>query len=139
MKVSDLLEMRQPHWRELEALCSVMEGHSRRRVPPRAATRFATLYRAACADLDLADSYQLPPGTIHYLHQLVGRAHNQFYRARIFRWRQWTHELLVRVPSRLFHDNALRLALLIFWGIFVLVGALSYADPQFGQRVMASK
>jgi uncharacterized membrane protein SpoIIM required for sporulation len=139
MKVSALLEARQPQWRELEQLCARAAGRSRRAIPPDYATRLAARYRAACADLALADAYQFPPATIQYLHQLVGRAHNQLYRARIFRWRQWWREMFVRTPRRLFSDNCLRLALLIFWGVFALSGALSYANPEFGQTVMGKE
>ena len=136
MKVSDLLESRQSQWRELEVLCGRLEGASRRRVLPGVAARFAFLYRAACADLALADAYQLPPATVHYLHQLVGRAHNQLYRGRAFRWKQWGHEMFAVVPAKLFRDRALWLAAGIFWGVFFLLAAISYADVEFAQRVM---
>ena len=101
MKVSDLLVSRRENWRELELLCGRFEGRSRRLAPAATATRFAALYRSACADLALADSYQLPPGTIHYLHQLVARAHNQLYRSQTFNVRGWLKELFVAVPGRL--------------------------------------
>ena len=136
MKVSDLLESRRANWRELEQLCYSMEGRSRRKIPAPTVSRFATLYRAACADLALADAYQLPPGTVHYLHQLVGRAHNQLYRARTFNVHTWYHQLFVEVPRRLFADNCLRLAFCIFWGVFLLSGAMAYCSPGFAQRMM---
>ena len=82
--------------------------------------RFASLYRAACADLALADAYQLPHDTIQYLHELVGRSHNQLYRSRMFRWGDWGRELFQRVPARLLGDRALWLAFAVFWGIFGL-------------------
>ena len=84
MKVSDLVESRRENWRELERLCMMLEGRIRGRRSPETIARFAALYRAACADLALADAYQLPRGTVTYLHQLVGRAHNQLYRSRMF-------------------------------------------------------
>jgi uncharacterized membrane protein SpoIIM required for sporulation len=130
------LESRRLNWRELEQLCSWMEGRSRRIVPARAVTRFSTLYRAACADLALADAYQFPPGTVHYLHQLVGRAHNQLYRSRTFNMGTWVHELFVRVPQRLFADNYLRLAFVIFWGMFLLSGIMAYSSPEYTERVI---
>ena len=120
MKVSDLLKSRQANWEELERLCSRMEGFSRRKLDAPTVTRFSALYRSACADLALADAYQLPPATIHYLHRLVGRAHNQLYRSRTFNFSTWAEQLLVDVPRRLFADNALRLAFCIFWGMFLL-------------------
>ena len=77
MKVADLIAARQPNWIELEHLCGKMGKSS---MPPEDVHRFSTLYRAACADLALAEAYQLPPNTVVYLHRLVARAHNQLYR-----------------------------------------------------------
>ena len=135
MKVSDLVESRQKNWQELEALCSRMERWFGRGMDAPAVARFSALYRSACADLALADAYQLPPGTIQYLHRLVGRAHNQLYRSRMFRVGTWARQLLVDVPQRLFSDNYLRLAFCVFWGIFLLSMTLAYTDPGYAERV----
>ena len=75
MKVADLIEQRQPLWQELEGLCAKLKRD------PQQIARFSELYRAACADLALAEAYQLPPKTVDYLHTLVARAHNQMYRS----------------------------------------------------------
>ena len=91
--------------------------------------RFSALYRAACADLALADAYQLPPATIEYLHQLVGRAHNQLYRGEALTFRGWFHELFVAVPRRLRADRCLWLAAGLFWGFFLLTAALAFLPP----------
>jgi uncharacterized membrane protein SpoIIM required for sporulation len=139
MKVSDLLVARRENWRELELLCGRFEGRSRRHAPAAAATRFAVLYRSACADLALADSYQLPPGTIHYLHQLVARAHNQLYRSQTFNFRGWLKELFVAVPQRLFSDNCLRLAFVIFWGVFLLAYAAAFYQPGFAEKTLGKE
>jgi uncharacterized membrane protein SpoIIM required for sporulation len=139
MKVSDLLISRRENWRELELLCGRFEGRSRRFVPAPTVNRFAALYRSACADLALADSYQLPPGTIHYLHQLVARAHNQLYRSQTFNVRGWLRELFVAVPQRLFSDNCLRLAFVIFWGVFLLAYAAAYYQPGFAEQTLGKE
>lgn len=139
MKVSDLLESRKANWRELEALCKQLEGRSRRGMPARVVARFSALYRAACADLALADAYQLPAETVRYLHQLVGRAHNQLYRSRSFNVSTWLTQLFVDVPQRLFRDNALRLAFCIFWGVFIVSGMLSYARHDFAEKVVGKE
>jgi len=135
MKVSDLVEARQQNWRELEALCSRTERWFSRKLDAPAVARFSSLYRAACADLALADAYQLPPGTIQYLHRLVGRAHSQLYRSRMFQVASWARQLLLDVPQRLFSDNYLRLAFCVFWGIFLLSMTLAYTDPGYAERV----
>lgn len=136
MKVSELLESRRANWRELEQLCGWMEGRSRRRMPAPTVSRFSRLYRSACADLALADAYQLPPGVVRYLHQLVGRAHNQLYRARTFNVGTWSRELLVAVPQRLFSDNCLRLAFVIFWGVFLLSATMAYGSAEYAERIL---
>jgi len=139
MKVSDLLESRRQNWRELELLCGRLEGRSQRSVEPGVATRFASLYRAVCADLALADSYQLPPGTVDYLHRLVGRAHNQLYRSQAFNLRTWSHQLLVEVPQRLYTDNYLRLAFCIFWGVFLLSALMACQSPSYAERIVGKE
>ncbi|MBN1910447.1 MAG: stage II sporulation protein M [Pirellulales bacterium] len=139
MKVSDLVKARQANWQELEKLCFRLEGRSRVRVAARTAGRFAALYRGACADLALADSYQLPGSTVQYLHELVGRAHNQLYRSRVFDTAGWAQRLLVEVPQQLFHDRALRLAFVIFWGLFLLSAFLAYARPDFALAVVGQE
>ena len=73
-------------------------------------SRFSTLYRSACADLALADSYHLPPNTVQYLHRLVGRAHNQLYRSREFNYRSWSDLILVEAPQRIFRDRCVQVA-----------------------------
>jgi uncharacterized membrane protein SpoIIM required for sporulation len=139
MKVSDLLKSRQANWHELERLCSRMEGSWRRTMDGGTVARFSSLYRSACADLALADAYQLPPATIRYLHRLVGRAHNQLYRSRRFNFSTWGEQLLVDVPRRLFSDNSLRLAFCIFWGMFFSSAFMAYTTPGYSERVMGEQ
>ena len=136
MRVLERLESRQPHWQELEQLCGVMEGGWRTAPPAAKASRFADLYRSACADLALADAYQLPPATIQYLHQLVGRAHTQLYRHESSPGRAWFREIFVEVPRRLYADGCLRLAFALFWGIFALCALLAWRDPDFAARLV---
>ena len=136
MKVSQLLERRHEQWRDLESLCQQLERRRARKLGGAAVARFASLYRAACADLALADAYQLPPDTIGYLHQLVGRAHNQLYRSRTFRWRAWSREMFQVLPPRLLRDRALWLAFAVFWGIFGLSMWLGYASRQYAVEVV---
>ena len=135
MKVSDLLESRLENWQQLERLCIKFEGRSRKVIPAWAVGRFSALYRAACADLALADAYQLPPATVNYLHRLVARAHNQLYRSQTFNVRSWFKELFQEVPQRLFTDNCLRLAAFVFFGLFILSAVLAYNSPEFANRV----
>lgn len=139
MRVSDLLQSRQKNWGELESLCVRLETWKGLRRDPAGATRFAALYRSLCADLALAEAYQLPPETVRYLHRLVGRAHNQLYRSRQFTISAWTRSLLVDVPRRLFGDNCLRLAFCIFWGAFLVAALLAARQPGFTEQLLGKE
>ena len=139
MKAAELVESRMSDWRRLEQGCLRLEHPGRQRLSTQQRVEFAALYRAACADLALADAHQLPAGTVRYLHQLVGRAHNQLYRSRKFEFRQWYEEMFQRVPQRLFHDGYLRLAAAVFWGGFLLALFLSSKwtpVPEFAEAVL---
>lgn len=133
MKVAVLLEQRRENWLELDRLCGQL---SARRKNAAAVARFAFLYRAACADLALADAYQLPPNTVQYLHQLVARAHNQLYRSRQFNFATWTRILLVDVPQRLFADRCVQVAFVAFWATFLGSAWMAYYHPDWGPDVM---
>lgn len=139
MKVVDLLESRRANWQELERHCARLASTGRKSLRPADIGRFSELYRAACADLALADAYQLPPNMVQYLHHLVGRAHNQLYRSRTFRFESWAYEMLYAVPQRLFRDNCFRLAFVIFWGLFVASMAMAYSSPDFAERTMGKE
>ena len=139
MKVSELLEKRRRNWQELESLCDQMAMRTKRALGPTALTRFSSLYRSACADLALADAYQLPPNTVQYLHRLVGRAHNQLYRSRKFQWTTWGDILLCQVPQAIFNDRCVQLAFVLFWGIFVMSAVLAYSAniwPSYAQQLV---
>ncbi len=133
MKVAVLLEQRRANWLELDRLCMVVNSKVK---DAQTISRFAALYRAACADLALADAYQLPPNTVQYLHQLVGRAHNQLYRSRRFDYRAWAHTLLVDVPQQLFNDRCVQLAFVLFWVTFIGSALMAYNSPDWGPQVM---
>ena len=139
MKVAELIESRRENWRMLEQLCGELELSRARKVGAAQIARFSALYRAACADLALADAYQLPPTTVHYLHQLVGRAHNQLYRSQKFNFKAWRREMFVDLPQRLYADRTLWLAMVIFWGIFAASMFLAYAMPRYGYHVLGSE
>ncbi|MBW3600476.1 MAG: stage II sporulation protein M, partial [Planctomycetes bacterium] len=164
MKVAELLEARRRNWQELEQLCMQMERPTRRRLffvsrwvrlldfvlqtvtadrrhTMSAATlaRFAALYRAACADLALADSYQLPENTVQYLHRLVGRAHNQLYRSQRFNVHKWAEVLLEDVPQRVFNDRCVQAVFVLFWGVFILSAVFAASKavwPQYAEAMI---
>ncbi len=139
MKVVALLDQRRENWRELETLCTRFEGRRRSKLEAETAVYFASLYRGACADLALADAYHLPPNTVNYLHQLVGRAHNQLYRNQGLNVGTWFDEIFDRLPRRLYRDSYLRLAFVLFWGFFLASMYLGYASDGFAERVVGEE
>lgn len=142
MKVAELLERRRRNWQELETLCDRLQNRRLRRLAAEEISRFAALYRAACADLALADAYQLPAATVQYLHRLVGRAHNQLYRARNFDVGTWGQVLFVDVPRRIFHDRCVQLAFVLFWGVFILSAVLAYSPglwPHYAEEMLSQE
>ena len=140
MKTAQLLDARRANWDELEGLCARLERHGGiRRATFETLTRFGRLYRAACADLALADAYRLPEETTEYLHHLVGRAHNLFYRSRRLPLSRWIESLLVETPRRLVRDRCLWLALAVFWGVFGLFFFLAAQDAAFAKRLFGEE
>lgn len=138
MKVADLLERRQPLWQELEVLCEQV-GETKRSLSAESVGRFASLYRSACADLALAESSQLPPATVDYLHQLVAKSHNQLYRSRRYRWNRWYDTIFRDTPRRIFSDPCVHIVTLFFWGLFLIAAYLAYDNsvwPGFAEDVV---
>lgn len=139
MKVAELLELRRKNWQELERLCDQMGYRRKRALGAASISRFAALYRAACADLALADAYHLPPNTVQYLHRLVGRAHNQLYRSRTFDFTMWGRMLFVDTPQRIFGDRCIQFSFCLFWGVFILSAILAHSQqmwPNFAVDVL---
>ena len=128
----DYLEKRRPAWKTLESWLTSTDAQPKGARP----TDLSALYRAACADLALADAYHLPTAVQGYLHHLVARSHARFYRPEPVRWSQWRERVLVEVPGRLYSDMSLRVALLAFYGTFALCGVLSTWQPELAVRAI---
>lgn len=138
MKVSELLQKRRKQWRQLEMLCAEVDAN-RKSLSANNVSKFASLYRAACADLALADEYRLPQNTINYLHQLVGRAHNQLYRSHRFNFATWQQTMFVDVPQKIFNDGCVQIAFLAFWGTFLTCAFLACSTtvwPDFAESIL---
>ncbi len=141
MTVAEVVERRRAAWAELESLCAMLESRGK---PPQAvaASRFAALYRSACADLALAEAYQLAPGTVTYLHRLVARSHSQLYRSRGLQLAQWIDILLNVAPQQIFADPCVRLCAILFYGLFSISAILGYSEvqfPKFAETVLGTE
>jgi len=132
MKVAQLLEKRRRNWHELELLCERMsQSQVGNKLSAADYSRFSALYRAVCADLALAESYQLPHNTVQYLHRLTGKAHNYLYRHRKFDLQAVLDVLFEEVPQRIFRDRCVQVAFGIFWVLFILSALLAYSKDRF--------
>jgi uncharacterized membrane protein SpoIIM required for sporulation len=136
IRVADRLAQRESCWRELDRLLNQLDTSPLRRAEAGEAIRLGELYRAACTDLMLAESHDLPRDTVAYLHGLVGRAHNALYRGKGFRFSDWGEAFFGEVPRRLRTDRAVRLAALVFWGAFLLCGLLAAGRPGYAERLI---
>lgn len=142
MPVLQLIESRRDNWRELSRLCNRLQGLSTRQIPAADLTRFAALYRAACADRALADAYQLPPDLIDALDRLVARAHNLLYRTPPTRWEVWLHLVLRDAPRRIFRDRCVQFVMLAFWlvlGLALLLARSETLWPDFAADLLTEQ
>jgi len=98
--------------------------------------RLGELYRAACADLMLAEAYDLPRETVQYLHALVGRAHNALYRSRGFNVRKWAADLFGTVPRQLRRDPYLKASAALFYLTFLIFGLVAAGRPEFSEKIL---
>lgn len=127
MKPTEFLEKRSSHWEELEGLLAG-RGAADERAAARC-ERLAFLYRAVCADLALAQAYDLPEPTIRYLHQLVARSHNRLYRSSGVPWREWAQIFFHDLPRNLRSDRFAAASFVVFWGCFLLAMLTAYLSP----------
>lgn len=136
MNAAEFLEIRKKSWAKLEEKIETLQRF--KRWEPSEVVEFASMYRAACADLALAQEYRLPQETVQYLHQLVARSHNLFYKSQRFQWRSWGRTLFVDVPGRLLRDQFLWLSLFLFWGTFLSSMFLAFARDDFASQIVGN-
>jgi len=98
--------------------------------------RLGELYRSVCTDLMLAESYDLPAETVGFLHALVGRAHNAVYRVQGFKLKDLAESIFVVAPRLLRRDPALRVAALVFYGLFLLFAVLAAGQADFATKIV---
>jgi uncharacterized membrane protein SpoIIM required for sporulation len=131
-RAAALLARRRGDWARLEGLIAGARPGGPGTTTA-AALDLSRLYRSACADLALADAYHLPAPNVAYLHELVAKAHLRFYRRVAVPWSRVRELALVRVPAMLYGDGCLRVALLSFFGVFLVSGLLGAFRPDLVQ------
>ncbi len=141
MNIGEFLDQRRENWQELERMCNQFRKLRATR-DASVMIRFSELYRAACNDLAMADSYRLSPTTTAYLHQLVGRAHNQLYRAQRFQFQEWWRTIFYSAPKQIFADGCVHTCSMLFFGTFLLTAICAWSQnrfPNFAEFVLGQE
>ncbi len=118
-------------WQRLETMVAVIESRGPRRTDRPFLRELSSLYRATTGDLAYAQTHYRGTTLLLFLHQLVGRAHNQIYRARRFTPATVGRLLLRDMPAAVrSHLQA------VAWSaiIFSLGVALGLSAVQFDER-----
>src|SRR5207237_6569208 len=111
-------------WQELEA---ALAARSRRKSAPIDRARIASLYRAACEHLAVAEARDYPVWLIERLEALTARGHQLIYRHADFGFDKLARLFLVDFPAAVrAHRLHVLVALIAFAGPLVVVGVLSY-------------
>lgn len=140
--LAETVQKRRADWQRLETMMTQLTNRSLRGCRGEAIAEISDLYRAACADLAMADQYRLAPETINYLHGLVGRAHNTIYRSRRFQLHLWWDVAFRVAPRQIFHDRCVHVCAVLFFGLFALSTYLAYderAFPGFAERMLGAE
>jgi uncharacterized membrane protein SpoIIM required for sporulation len=136
VKAEDILEKRKVQWSKLEEYLSGSRlGMRRSTWSPEQVLEFSELYRAACTDLALAQAYRLPPQTVDYLHNLVGRAHNRLYRSQKYDLASWWNVMFHDAPQQIFRDPCVHVATLLFFGLFFISALIAWNPSVFPSYV----
>ncbi|MCA9125821.1 MAG: stage II sporulation protein M [Planctomycetales bacterium] len=140
--LAETLEKRREDWLELEKLIKHASARSLRHSRGDLLLRLSDRYRSACADLAMAEQYQLSQETIGYLHGLVGRAHNAIYRSTNFQWYLWWDIIFRQAPQQIFNDRCVQISAVLFFGLFSLSTYLAYDEqtfPGFAERMLGAE
>ncbi|MBI3943868.1 MAG: stage II sporulation protein M, partial [Chloroflexi bacterium] len=90
MNLHDFIEIRQPHWRQLEKLLQ-RAGRNLALLSDQELADLGRLYRLAASDLAVAQRDYAGQRVAIYLNQLVGRAHALIYQGEPLRFRSIQH------------------------------------------------
>ncbi len=140
MRIGDYLKKRRENWLRLETLLekSKSKSSNNRLTAPEAA-QFSQDYRSACSDLAMVDEHRLPSTTARYLHNLVGRCHNQFYGTGKFTTNRFFHNIFTYAPQRILNDVCVQISSFLFFGLFIISALAASSEemfPKFANSVL---
>jgi uncharacterized membrane protein SpoIIM required for sporulation len=117
-------------WNELEAALGTPPKGRRASAADRA--RIATLYRAACEHLALAEARAYPVWLIERLEAMTAQGHQRIYRETDFGLDKLRRLFVVDFPASVrAHWRYVLVAIVVFAGPLVLTGIAAYLDPGF--------
>jgi uncharacterized membrane protein SpoIIM required for sporulation len=116
-------------WQELDA---ALAARTRRKAAAIDRARIASLYRAACEHLAVAESRAYPVWLIERLESLTARGHQLIYRQTDFGLDKLARLFLVDFPAAVrAHRWHVLVALIAFAAPLVVTGILTWLDPGF--------
>jgi uncharacterized membrane protein SpoIIM required for sporulation len=116
-------------WQELDA---ALAARTRRKAGASDRARIASLYRAACEHLAVAESRAYPVWLIERLESLTARGHQLIYRQTDFGLDKLARLFLVDFPAAVrAHRWHVLVALIAFAAPLVVTGILTWLDPGF--------
>ncbi|MCC6509230.1 MAG: stage II sporulation protein M [Pirellulaceae bacterium] len=139
--LAETINKRRADWDRLEQLLGEVAGMGVSKRTGAVVVELSELYRRACADLAMAEQYQLSPSMIDYLHALVGRAHNTLYGSRRFQYRRWMELAFHYAPREIYRDSCIQIVGLLFFGLFSLSAFLGYNEdrfPMYAEKVLGA-
>lgn len=140
--LAETLHKRKQDWHRLETLLAQVSARRLRGLSGETLLEVSELYRAACADLSMAEQYRLSPEVVSYLHGLVGKAHNTIYRSRRFQFHLWWDVAFRQAPRQIFQDPCVHICAVLFFGLFALSSYFAYneiAFPGFAEAVVGAE
>lgn len=131
MTLGSFVRKNRPRWQRLETMLGVIETRGPKRTDRPFLRELSSLYRATTGDLAFAQTHYRGTTLLHFLHQLVARAHNQIYRPHRFSFRLAGSFLRNEIPQAVrIHLQAVAWSAIIF---FIGV-ALGLSAVQFDER-----
>ncbi len=131
MTLGTFVRKNRPRWQQLEQMITLMEQRSREARRRTFLQELSAAYRATAADLAFAQTYFGGTTVLLFLHQLVGRAHNQIYRSRGLSLKEAIHFFRREIP-----EATRRHLTAVSWSalVFVIGIMLGLSAVQFDER-----
>ena len=135
MTLGSFVRRGRPRWQRLEEMVVELERRGIDRTPRTFLQELTRLYRATTGDLAFAETYYGGTTVLLFLHQLVGRAHNQIFRAEQMSGRAVLHYFRHDIPLA-----ARRHLQAIVWSaiVFLLGAVLGLAAVQFDEHAASA-